>query len=802
MSAVDEREEHETMTAQEDAAPRSASAGGQAPPAQGRLVRAWDTLARAGSAAWARLPQGVARQRMWLALRIFVSFALIVLVLAKAHITQFVAVLTHINPLLWALGFAVGVVSNVISAFQWHLLLRSEGIAIRFRSSVALYMMGHTFSQLLPTSIGGDVGKAVYVAKLYGNGVGAASATLMARVIGVLGLLLTTVPVAVVASILVPGLGWSLALILVGVGIGYLVCLIVLLRSPDVLTRFVGERFAATSLFGKVMKLAHTISRYRGRPRTFWAATLVSVAFYAASNLNFYVYGAAVHLQTPFWFYWIAIPLSSLITLLPISINGYGVRGASFVALFALTGESAASALSLSLLAELQLFLLALVGVGILFHYNRVLARPTEAFDARVSATPAVAGAQTGATWRSTMAAYGTDAVTIVPVLTSMRVDDAREEHPDVKGARSATAEAPARKLRMPSLPPMPPFVRGMRTTTKAAILAALLLVVVVGIFGADKLLNGTPRVQVYTVSSQALTSYVAGGGLTYPIESLQMTYPVSAEVIKVNAQVGQPVQAGQPLLTLDGGSASTQLAQAYTEWQLAQSYVFQLEGVNASGTQLAAARQQAAIAKARYDALNAQLQSPTLNNGIVSAPFAGVVTDVRVTPGSQARAGQTLLTLQNLDSIIVRAQFPIDQVSQVQVGARVEVDPAAAGARAYVGAVTSINPALVNQGSATFEALITVPNPQHELFTGESVYTRVSATHIMLTVPEVAVINPQSDSIVFVYNHGVAHLRHVVVGPRDLDRFGIVSGLQAGDQVIVTGQDQLVDNEHVALQR
>jgi hypothetical protein len=71
-----------------------------------------------------------------------------------------------------------------------------------------------------------------------------------------------------------------------------------------------------------------------------------------------------------------------------------------------------------------------------------------------------------------------------------------------------------------------------------------------------------------------------------------------------------------------------------------------------------------------------------------------------------------------------------------------------------------------------------------------------------MLTVPEVAVINPQTDAIVYVVNNGVAHLRRVVVGPRDLDRFGILNGLQAGDQVIVAGQYQLTDNEKVTVQR
>jgi multidrug efflux pump subunit AcrA (membrane-fusion protein) len=106
--------------------------------------------------------------------------------------------------------------------------------------------------------------------------------------------------------------------------------------------------------------------------------------------------------------------------------------------------------------------------------------------------------------------------------------------------------------------------------------------------------------------------------------------------------------------------------------------------------------------------------------------------------------------------------------------------------------------PALSDAGSDTFEVWITVPNKAHLLFTGQSVYARLMSHQKMITVPELAVVNRDSDSIIFVYSGGRAHLRHVLIGARDGDRIGIVNGLQEGDQVVLIGQHQLTDGSRV----
>lgn len=329
-------------------------------------------------------------------------------------------------------------------------------------------------------------------------------------------------------------------------------------------------------------------------------------------------------------------------------------------------------------------------------------------------------------------------------------------------------------------------------------LIALVCIVALIGVSSAFYLRHRSASVEVYTVVNKQLKTEVAGGGLTYPVQSLTISYPVSAQVISVKVVVGQQVKPGQPLLTLDAAALTAHLAQLYDQEQAAIAYLNTLQQSGASASQIAAAQQQVDVAKSRYDALAAQIQSPLYKSGILASAFAGVVSSVNVVPGSWFNAGEPLLTIVDISTIIVRAQFPIEQRGLVHLGDVTEVDPQATPTVHLTGAVTAIPPVLSTTSSATFEVWISVPNPAGQLFANESVYARLTSLQTYAAVPEIAVINPTTDAIVFVQVNGIARMRHVVIGTQDGDQFGIVSGLQPGDQVIVSGQYGLADGQAV----
>lgn len=720
------------------------------------------TVALARGAAWrdgfrAALSGLRHQQSLWLVLRVALSGAVFVLIFRKLDVGTFTHVLRQMNPGWAAAGLLVGVLTVVLSAWQWQVLLKKEAIELPFVITFALYYIGITFNQLLPSSIGGDVAKGAYVARLSQRNAGAASATLMARIIGVAALLLTSLPVALVAALGGFAPAWGLALILILVTCAYVALVTALLMGPLLLQRLLPQRLQQTKLGRKALDFAAVVATYRQRPLLFVQATLISALFYAASNLNFYCFGLALHISAPFWFYWVATALAALATMLPISLNGYGVRGATFVALFALMGVSAAAALSMTVEMEVQMLIFAFIGAAMLPAINQRIARVNQ------SRAPSIASLEE------------------MTLMTKPIENDAALD------ANATVASAAP----LPRLQPRKPIQWAV------AVSVVVFLAITFALVG-QRAFAATPRVSLYTVKMQSITAYVGGGGLTYPAQSLEIAYPVSAQVLKVNVQVGQTVAPGQPLLTLDSAGLTAQLQEVYTEWQIAQNYADSLAAQGAPAPQQAAAQQQAAVAKSRYETLNQQISSPAFNKGVVSSTFAGIVTSINVVPGSYFKAGAQLLTLQDTHNIIVRAQFPLDDAGTVQVGQTVEVDPDAQAGQSFTGKVTSIVPALSQAGASTFEVWVTVPNPNGLLFTNESVYTRVSGQQTQLVVPEMAVLDASMNPYVFVYANGKAHVRPVVIGVRGNGQFGIVSGLAAGDQVILTGQYQLTDNQTV----
>ena len=348
--------------------------------------------------------------------------------------------------------------------------------------------------------------------------------------------------------------------------------------------------------------------------------------------------------------------------------------------------------------------------------------------------------------------------------------------------------------------PDVTPFKTSHKPTSWLVAVAVVIFVTIAAALVGQRVFAGPPKVTLYTVKMQPITAFVGGGGLTYPAQSLQIAYPVSGQVLKVNVQVGQTVLPGQPLLTLDTAGLTAQLQEAYSAWQIAQDYANALASQGASAVQVANAQQQAAVAKSHYDALSQQIKSPSFNNGVVSSTFGGVVTSVDVVPGTFFKAGAELLILENTSSIIVRAQFPLNDAGTVKIGQMVEVDPDAQTGQSFSGKVTSIVPELSKAGNSTFEVWITVPNPNGQLFANESVYARVSAQQTQLVVPEMAVLDASMNPYVFVYANGTAHVRSVVIGIRGNGQYGIINGLQAGDLVVLTGQFQLTDNQNVTV--
>ncbi|HEV2579737.1 MAG TPA: efflux RND transporter periplasmic adaptor subunit [Ktedonobacteraceae bacterium] len=312
------------------------------------------------------------------------------------------------------------------------------------------------------------------------------------------------------------------------------------------------------------------------------------------------------------------------------------------------------------------------------------------------------------------------------------------------------------------------------------------------------------PDVTLYHVSMKRVSLSIGGGGIAYPVQRLDISYPFTAHVLSVFVKPGDRITPNQSLVQIDlsqvnGQRLSTlqaQVAQAYQDMLASQSYYYSVLKLG-NPIVVAQAQQQYTAAQAQYDTLVAEEQAPDLHQGRIDSTIAGVVTAVNVFPGQLVGANQIMLTIFDEASVIVRVQVPLSNYGQVQINQPAQATPSALPGQSFNGTVIAIIPN-VNPQSGTFEAWIMIPNTNGTLLPGSNIYVRIQNTVNALVVPRLAVLNPDLDSTVYVVRQQQVHLVHVQVSGYAGDSVLIASGLQANDLIVLVGLDSLQDGQAV----
>lgn len=242
----------------------------------------------------------------------------------------------QISPLNFLLALGALLISRVFVIARWHILLQSGGVRIPFRRSAELTLMGLFASNFLPTTVGGDVVRLAGVMQMgYDRAVSLASIA-ADRLVGLAGMLFA-VPFGL------PPAWESLQQILALQPLALLVSL----QRPF--------RFARRTL--------QTFSIWLHQPKALFASLLCTWGnmLFIFIAIYFLVQGLGSHVS--FWLIAGLYSLSYLVTLIPISINGFGLQELSVTYLFLHVGNlSAATSLSLAVLIRIIWMLASLPG--------------------------------------------------------------------------------------------------------------------------------------------------------------------------------------------------------------------------------------------------------------------------------------------------------------------------------------------------------------------------------------------------------------------------------------------------------
>jgi uncharacterized protein (TIRG00374 family) len=290
-----------------------------------------------------------------LILKIVISTALIVVLVITADIGEIVRTVSNFN-LLW-LGpvFFFIVLAVVISAFKWQILLSAQGIHISIFKLFQYYTAGFFFNNFLPSSLGCDGVRVLLLKNEFNSYAGAASSVVMERILatvtlGLLGLI-GSVFADAPSRIVVIALG---AVAFAGV-----------VLTAVQLTGFVprGLKEKETKLAKGWRSFASTSADIRKKPLHLVICLVESIAFQMAVA---FTQGAIIlglgmpALSLGNLFY--VSSASSVVTMIPLTVNGYGFREGGFIYLLEPLGYASSSAFSISILFALFVSAYSLLG--------------------------------------------------------------------------------------------------------------------------------------------------------------------------------------------------------------------------------------------------------------------------------------------------------------------------------------------------------------------------------------------------------------------------------------------------------
>ncbi len=285
------------------------------------------------------------------ALRLLVSVALLAWILSRAHLPDLMERLSDARWSWILAAFAVNSAGNLLGAWRWRVLLRSQGRRISVPYLFGSYFVGLFFNNVLPSSIGGDFFRATS-AKRKGGGTLTENLTvvLVERMIGLLATLMLGGAAALSgrAGDLDPRIGWALGLALLGSIVGLYLALSAPVRALAL--RIVGRIpiGAIGRTVGKMLAAFELFSRARG---ALLANLALSLGFQFLLIVHFWMIQFAFGESLPFLTFVVVVPLVFFLMMLPVGINGLGVREAAFVELLGRAGMDPETALALSLVS-------------------------------------------------------------------------------------------------------------------------------------------------------------------------------------------------------------------------------------------------------------------------------------------------------------------------------------------------------------------------------------------------------------------------------------------------------------------
>lgn len=320
----------------------------------------------------------------------------------------------------------------------------------------------------------------------------------------------------------------------------------------------------------------------------------------------------------------------------------------------------------------------------------------------------------------------------------------------------------------------------------------------------------------LHTVHSNALASGPSITGSVQPERRADLRAEVSAVVLAVKKENGDPVRRGDLLVRLDdtairdtliaAEASATAAGQAYEQAERQFKRMATLRDTNVvSAQQLEDAEIRRNTAQSDREAARTRVVTARqqLTRTEVRAPFDGIVSDRKVSAGDTAQIGKELLKVIDPRSLRFEGLISADSVGEVQAGQPVVFRVHGFVGREFLGTITRVNPA-ANATTRQVEVLVGFDDAKDQpnvagLYAEGRIETHSTAA---LTIPATALVREGDRAFAWRLKNGTVKKVGLDIGDRDArtGEFVLKSGLAEGDLLLRYPTTALQDGQPVEM--
>ncbi len=310
------------------------------------------------------------KKKIWFVLKLIVSMGLLLYLITGVQFASVLLQWEQANIYFLFFGGIVYLISIFVVAFRWKVTLSAMDIEVPLRNVFSIYFMGFFFNNFLPSSAGGDIMRIYYITGKTQNKTGAFSSVFVERLLG----FFTLVFFGLLSLFFLNFFEYQKIILMLISGINLLfILLIVFIFYENILVRIksgikkieyfnIGEKFDLFLQSTRMFEHPLRFSMY---------VFILSFIYQFLMTLFCYLISLGLGLNISFGQYLVFVPVMAIASLIPITINGLGVREGVWIFLFHSISKSKETALSLSLLTYFIGLMISLIGGIIFIFYER-----------------------------------------------------------------------------------------------------------------------------------------------------------------------------------------------------------------------------------------------------------------------------------------------------------------------------------------------------------------------------------------------------------------------------------------------